>query len=324
MGTKLHSGGQAPFGYRRTPAGFELHPNEAPIRKLIFELFLKQKKKLTVATILNQKGYRTRTGAKFSDSSVSRFLTDPIVKGHNRDNYRKSRNRKNYRLFKNEADWRYPPIEALIDESTWNQVDDILQSQKNKPATKKRSGIFAGFLNCTCGASMHHPHGRKHYFCSGCDNRIDTEVIEAIFSEKLIEFQLDPDELLAVQCEKKTMKDQTSQIEVLEKDKRATEREMEKLYDLYMSSAITKDRFSAKNADLEERLTSLSTEIENLISNETKNPDGAKSDFPENLGIAWTAMSMSSKRELVKLVTRNIAVGISSIKVTFALSPSSF
>ena len=324
MVSKSKTGGAAPYGYQRTRVGFKPHPDESPIRKLIFELFLKHKKKLTVANILNQKGYRTRTGAQFSDSSISRFLSDPIVKGHHKSSYRKPTDGKQYRQLKDTADWRYPPIEPLIDETTWNQVDDILQSQKAKPATKKRAGIFAGYLTCMCGTSMHHPHGRKHYFCSGCDNRIDAEVIEAIFSEQLKDFKLDPVELMAARSDEKAVKNNSSRIEILRKDKHATEREMEKLYDLYMSSAITKDRFSAKNAGLEERQTSLSTEMENLISNETKNPDGAKSDFPENLGIAWTAMSMSSKRELVELITRNIAVGISSIKVTFALSPSSF
>jgi site-specific DNA recombinase len=234
---KKKSGGAAPYGYRRTDAGFELHPEEAPIRKLIFELFLKHKKKLKVVNILNEQGYRTRNGSLFSDSSVSRYLIDPIVKGHHRDNFKKSSKRKRYRNLKPEPDRPYSAIEPIIDDTTWNQVDDILHNQKNNPATKTPRGTFGGLLTCKCGAGMHYPHGRNAYFCKSCDNRIEVETIDAIFSGKLEGFKLD--------------------------------------------------------------------EI------------GSLSDV-------WPKLSPTKQKELANLITHKIAVGISTVKITFALSPSSF
>ncbi|MBL7827817.1 MAG: recombinase family protein, partial [Saprospiraceae bacterium] len=83
-------GGEAPYGYKWEHKELVLDPVEAPIRKLIHELFVEQKRKRTVAELLNKKGYRTRRGEKFSDTSIDRMLRDPIAKGMRRVNYTES------------------------------------------------------------------------------------------------------------------------------------------------------------------------------------------------------------------------------------------
>src|ERR1039458_7485751 len=60
-------GGPAPFGYQWKDNKLSVHPVEAPVRKLMYELFAKNKRMKGVARILNQSGYRTRNGSKFTD-----------------------------------------------------------------------------------------------------------------------------------------------------------------------------------------------------------------------------------------------------------------
>ncbi|WP_293933087.1 recombinase family protein [Sphingobacterium sp. UBA6645] len=51
------------------------------MRKLICEIFLRTRRKKTTADELNKLGYRTRKGALFSDTTVTRLLRDTTAKG---------------------------------------------------------------------------------------------------------------------------------------------------------------------------------------------------------------------------------------------------
>lgn len=73
------TGTQAPFGYQWKHRQLVPHPEEASVRRPMFELFLEHRPKKTVARVLNERGYRTRKGAKVSDNTVDRLLRDPLA-----------------------------------------------------------------------------------------------------------------------------------------------------------------------------------------------------------------------------------------------------
>jgi len=70
-----------PYGYKAEDGKMVLHPEEAPIRREVYELFLQHRRKFTVARILNEKGYRTRKGRLWEEIQIKDMLTDSSAKG---------------------------------------------------------------------------------------------------------------------------------------------------------------------------------------------------------------------------------------------------
>ncbi len=142
---------------------------EAPVRKLMYELFFRHQRKKTVARLLNESGYHTRNSALFSDSTVERILRDTSAKGV----FQSSQNGKTKEI----------QIEPIVSKELWEQVNSIL-NQETKPL-KKTVHLFAGLVFCGCGGRMSVPSNSPKYICQNCRHKIGTDDLEEIFREHL-------------------------------------------------------------------------------------------------------------------------------------------
>lgn len=163
------TGGVAPYGYRWRYGNMIVDEKEAPVRKLIYELFLKHKRKKTVARILNECGYRTRNDALFSDTTIGRLLTDPTAKG--------------VRV----VDGKEIEVDPIVSTEIWERANNILNGSK---PMKQPVHLFSGIIVCACGGRMTNPSSLDKYVCDSCRHKIGTEDLEEIFISQLNEFSI--------------------------------------------------------------------------------------------------------------------------------------
>ncbi len=144
-------GGQATFGYQWKDGKLIPHPDEAPVRKLVYELFSEHKRLRTVARLLNEQGYRTRKGAQFSDTTVRRLIADPTAKGEHRANYTTTSNSKKRWELKPESEWVIQAVEPIVSPELWDACNSELEERLKayKRPARRSPHLFTGYMFCS-------------------------------------------------------------------------------------------------------------------------------------------------------------------------------
>ncbi|MGB9004678.1 MAG: recombinase family protein, partial [Candidatus Aminicenantales bacterium] len=326
------TGGQAPFGYQWIDKKMALNPNEEPLRKHIFELFLEHKRKKTVARLLNEAGYRTRRGSRFSDTTIARLLRDTTAKGLHRANWTKGPPDKNQkRVIKPKEEWVFQKVDPIVSEELWDQCNAILdeQEKQNKRPARKTVQLFAGFVFCHCGHKMYVPSNSPKYTCYKCRNKIGTTDLEEIFHHQLKDFFFSPTEITNyLNQADQVIKNKEELLKTLEGERRKTEQEMEKIYRAYINEEITMEGFGRHYRPLEERLKQIDSQIPEIqgeidflkiqyissdqIFNEAK-----------DLYSRWPQLTSEEKRKIIDNITEKIVIGTEDVTINLTYLPSS-
>lgn len=322
-------GGQASYGYKWKGHELVVDENEAPIRKLLYELFLKHQRKKRTASELNALGYRTRNGAEFSDTTVGRLLRDTTAKGERRANYTKSTGEGKKWIVKPTEDWVVTPCTPIVSAQVWDECNHILDTQerKNKQPGKTAQHLLSGFLNCSCGKAMYVYHSAKVYVCKGCKNRITVEDIDDIYQHYLKGYlnDINPTEFLqqsdATLAEKKTLLDVTARRHA------ELSKQIPELLNMFMDGKLTKETFPPMINPVQERIVQLETHIPELKAEIAfREIQVASSDAVLNEARAlyekWHTMPFATKRAIVETITDRIEVGKEDISITLSYLPS--
>ena len=324
------TGGQASFGYQWKDKKLVPDPNEASVRKLIYVLFLEHRRKRTVARLLNEAGYRTRRGAKFSDTTVRRLLRDTTAKGLHRANYIK-RLDENKRALKPKEEWVFIKVEPIVSEEIWEQCNAILdeQEKKNKRPARKTINLFSGYVFCNCDYKMYVPSNSPKYTCYKCRNKIRTDDLEEIFHQQLKTFFFSKKEITQyLNKADKIIKEKEDLLKALKEEKRKTEIEMDKIYRAYINEEITMDSFGRHYRPLEKRIKQINTKIPEIqgeidflriqylssdqIINEAK-----------DLYSRWPELTNEEKRKIIDNITEKIIIGNEDVTINLCYLPPS-
>ena len=141
--------GSVPFGVNldRTTRLWSVIQREAEIVKLAFEWYAIDFGFNSVARKLNEKGYRTKKGAKFISSTVSRILTNPVCIGE----FEQTVVGKTSRL---KMKWALGNGPYIL-EKDFNRVQLIISERGNTQYFLKAKYLLVGILVCDdCGRKL--------------------------------------------------------------------------------------------------------------------------------------------------------------------------
>jgi len=309
-------GGAAQFGYKWENKKLVINEEEASVRRLLYDLFLEHKRRKTVAHILNERGYRTRKNAKFSDTTVTRLLEDPVAKGIRRANYSTSTGEKKHWAYKNKTDWVFHECPAIISEEKWDRIQAILAEQSNSrnQSLNKKTNIFTGYITCICGAKMYIHSDSPKYTCPKCKNKIHKEDIEEIFHQQLTSYIISENSLQDfLVVSETTIKDKEEQIKTLNKEAQKIKQKLDNLLELHLKKQIATEGFGDQYNPLFEQKKQIEKQIpvlEGEILALKQNEENSKYIFSEakNLYTQWNTFSQEKKRDLVESITDSIIV----------------
>ena len=322
-------GGQAPFGYQWKDGKLIPDPSEAPIRVRVHELYREHRRKKTVARLMNEAGYRTRKGGKFSDTTVDRMIKDPTPKGLRRANYTQNRNGSTAWEYKPESEWVYTQVEPILSAELWDAchaIDASQQTTRRKPA-KKTAHLFAGLLYCHCGKRMYVPWQSRKYVCNACRNKMPIEDMEHIFIEQLKGFLLSPKEVEgylkeadATRTEREaTLAQQQNQLTQIGT-------QIDKLFDLYNDGQIPTEGFNARYQPLYDRQKALEKQVtEAQAALDILKVDTLSSNHMllegQNLADRWPRLNFDEKRQIVEDLIEDITVGEEEVAINLLYFP---
>jgi len=279
--------------------------------------------------MLNEAGYRTRKGARFTDTTVVRLLLDQTAKGFYRANHT-YRDGKGKLGFKPEAEWVVTPVPPIVTEELWNECNEALLGRKNKKVLgPKPVHLFAGLLHCGCGQKMYVFSRSPKYICSKCRNKIPMEDIEGIFREELKEFFVSKERIQAhLSNANQHLNEKKARLAAHTQNLEKVRSEMRKVYQLYQGDKITPDGFGTLYRPLEDQERSLATELPKLqgevdaMEMRSISADQVVEEAT-NLHRRWPKFTSDEKRSIIESIVEKIVVAGDSIDITYSYIPSS-
>lgn len=328
MGKPL--GGQASFGYKWQDNMLVIDEVEAPIRKMVYEVFLKTKRKKATASELNKLGYRTRNGSLFSDTTILRLLQDTTAKGIRRANYTRSTGEGKKWVIKPESEWIELPCEPIVSSSLWDECNAILESQ-----TKKRIAIgprptylLSGFVHCSCGAKMYVYNETPVYKCMKCKRKILVEDLDEIYHEQLKTYLLtDADVKSIIDKSTEAIKEKQQLLTSITANMQKLRKRLEIQLNLRVDGELTKEDFQAFYKPIQEQLRQFEQQIPELeaeidflkiqqLSSETIIEEA------KDLYANWINLPLSEKRSIVETITERIEIDNGSINISLSYLPA--
>lgn len=180
----LFTGGNIPFGYegktevvlsrgieRKKITEIIPHKEESETVKWMYQEYLESGSFGMIKTSLNNKGIKTKTGNKWTTSSIARILENPVYIGE----------------IKVKDKFLKAAFPAIIDKGLFQKVQKLIELHRtHRNNTIKPRGenyILSGVIKChKCGTGMtgHLSNGKRYYRCRKCNFDVQADKLEGV------------------------------------------------------------------------------------------------------------------------------------------------
>lgn len=323
----LFNGGRPPLGYFiDDEKKYNIDPYEATTIKSIFSMYLDGMAQSKIAMELNEKGYKTRENRNFSQSSISRILTNKKYIGiyeHGRIQVKYNTTGKKTLEVKRpdeEVVINYDAIPPIIDKKTFEKVQKMIKDRANQKAVKQYHDYpLRGLIYCECGQKMYgytdarYP-GNSRYRCKKCNNAIKKEALENYIMSVARNYILDNADILVDKIEKETKKALVSK----DTDKNALKKRLDEI-DREENNCVEYVMSFGANEKIRSKIDELNkerNEINNLLAS-TAGPINIKKEIRIWLNKIKNNDLNLSKKEFIQLLVRKVVVSREEVQIFF-------
>jgi site-specific DNA recombinase len=321
--------GKTPYGYVWKDKKLVQQPAEAPVRKLMYELFLKHKRLGTVARLLNEMGYRTRAKCEWKDVSVGRLIADWTAKGIYRINVTRGVAGSWKYEIKDESEWGLVACEPLVSETEWNEANQLIEQRRSSPQMRpgpKPVHLFAGLVHCECGKKMYVGPNTPKYVCTACRNKIPMRDLEEVFVEEIHDLFSSKTRIHhQIEQAQQNLRDKEQLLAAHRQEIEKVREQMGKTHQLYLDGHIALADFGGYHQPLSDRLTQLQAELPKLEAEldyhriRTVSADAVQVEA-DTLYKNWPQLPGESKRRIIEGIVERIEIkqGRPEIEITFS------
>lgn len=277
----FHGGGFIPIGYNYIDGELVINDYEAMQVREVYDLFLKGYPISRIRKSLEDKGYTTKYGNWYSDSSIRSCLTTPIYYGkvtYNGIQY----------------DGKHAPIvDKELYDKVQNRFKELDVHNPNKKGSRKTpfkpTQLLSGLIFCgNCGARYYTHHinaranssvegGFNYYSCYSrmkCNKRMITDpncknknwnvkLADTLVIDEILKLQFDEDYINKL-IGNNRVDDTNEKIKVLETRLSSVKNQIDKVMDLYQLDSIPFDTVASRLNTLNTERTAIEYEIVDL------------------------------------------------------------
>lgn len=320
MGKPL--GGVAPYGYRWKNGKFLVNPEEAPIRKLMYELYLELKTLKGVTAEMNKRGYRSRNGKKFSPTTIRKHLTAPCAKGVRIANYLKAGEKGKASILKPEEDWVRLPCEPIVSVEVWEEVNRLIgdaadRYRQEKTNRGRAKHLFSGLIYCgPCGGKqkLYPLSNSRNYVCRSCRQKIPKDDLETLFVSQASSFLIDEEKVVKALDKQQTKWQEAKELlKSSEKEVKTVQSRIDSYLDLYSQGAVSVEEIKKQMKPLETQKAQLESSIPQLRKEAEKEKDQTSRVANviadgQSMGDEWQQYDYPRRRSIVENMVERIVL----------------